>query len=224
MQDLIIKNAMLYDGTGAAPRLEQVAVKDGMIAAMGADCGAAREVIDANGLALMPGIIDSHTHYDAQITWDPLASPSPAMGVTTVVIGNCGFTIAPCRPQDRDINLRNLTHVEGMSLDALRAGVDWSFETFPEFLKQLEQKVSDQTSPPSSGIHRFAPGCWARTPRSVRQRQRKSRRCAASCWMVCKRARSDFPRRRPISTTARTAFRCRRAWLINTKWKPWSAR
>ena len=140
MQDLIIKNAMLYDGTGTAPRLEQVAVKDGMIAAMGADCGAAREVIDANGLALMPGIIDSHTHYDAQITWDPLASPSPAMGVTTVVIGNCGFTIAPCRPQDRDINLRNLTHVEGMSLDALRAGVDWSFETFPEFLKQLEQK------------------------------------------------------------------------------------
>lgn len=140
MQDLIIKNAMLYDGTGAAPRLEQVAVKDGMIAAIGADCGAAREVIDANGLALMPGIIDSHTHYDAQITWDPLASPSPAMGVTTVVIGNCGFTIAPCRPQDRDINLRNLTHVEGMSLDALRAGVDWSFETFPEFLKQLEQK------------------------------------------------------------------------------------
>ena len=140
MQDLIIKNAMLYDGTGTAPRLEQVAIKDGLIAALGADCGAAREVIDANGLALMPGIIDSHTHYDAQITWDPLASPSPAMGVTTVVMGNCGFTIAPCRPQDRDINLRNLTHVEGMSLDALRAGVDWSFETFPEFLKQLEQK------------------------------------------------------------------------------------
>ena len=140
MQDLIIKNAMLYDGTGTAPRLEQVAIKDGLIAAMGADCGAARDVIDASGLALMPGIIDSHTHYDAQITWDPLASPSPAMGVTTVVIGNCGFTIAPCRPQDRDINLRNLTHVEGMSLDALRAGVEWSFETFPEFLKQLEQK------------------------------------------------------------------------------------
>ena len=140
MQDLIITNAMLYDGTGVAPRLEQVAVKDGMIAAMGGDCGAAREVIDANGLALMPGIIDSHTHYDAQITWDPLASPSPAMGVTTVVMGNCGFTIAPCRPQDRDINLRNLTHVEGMSLDALRAGVVWGFETFPEFLNQLEKK------------------------------------------------------------------------------------
>ncbi len=140
MQDLIIKNAMLYDGTGAAPRLEQVAVKDGMIAAMGADCGPAREVIDAEGLALMPGIIDNHTHYDAQITWDPLVSPSPSLGVTTVVMGNCGFTIAPCRPNDRDINLRNLTHVEGMSLDALRAGVDWRFETFPEFLNMLEEK------------------------------------------------------------------------------------
>ena len=78
MQDLIIKNAMLYDGTGAAPRLEQVAVKDGMIAAVGADCGPAREVIDADGLALMPGIIDSHTHYDAQITWDPLLAVAVA--------------------------------------------------------------------------------------------------------------------------------------------------
>ena len=140
MQDLIIKNAMLYDGTGAAPRVAQVAVKDGLITAIDGDCGPGREVIDADGLALMPGIIDSHTHYDAQITWDPLASPSPAMGVTTVVLGNCGFTIAPCRPQDRDLNLRNLTHVEGMSLDALRAGVDWKFETFPEFLNVLEEK------------------------------------------------------------------------------------
>ena len=140
MQDLIITNAMIYDGTGAAPQLGQVAVKDGMIAAIGSDCGTAKEIIDAEGMALMPGIIDSHTHYDAQITWDPLVSPSPAMGVTTVVIGNCGFTIAPCRPQDRDLNLRNLTHVEGMSLDALRAGVDWSFETFPEFLSTLEKK------------------------------------------------------------------------------------
>ena len=140
MQDLIIKNAMIYDGTGAAPIMGQVAVKDGMIAAISADCGSATEIIDAQGLALMPGIIDSHTHYDAQITWDPLASPSPAMGVTTVVIGNCGFTIAPCRPEDRDLNLRNLTHVEGMSLDALRAGVAWEFETFPQFMDQLEKK------------------------------------------------------------------------------------
>ena len=71
----------------------------------------------------MPGIIDSHTHFDAQITWDPYVRPSPALGVTTAVIGNCGFTIAPCRPQDRDITMRNLTQVEGMSLEVLRAGI-----------------------------------------------------------------------------------------------------
>ena len=79
----------------------------------------------------MPGIIDNHTHYDAQITWDPSAAPSPALGVTTAVIGNCGFTIAPCRPADRDLMMRNLTQVEGMSLEVLRAGIRWDFETFP---------------------------------------------------------------------------------------------
>ena len=82
----------------------------------------AARTVDADGLALMPGIIDNHTHYDAQITWDPPLSPSPALGVTTAVIGNCGFTIAPCRPADRELMMRNLTQVEGMSLDVLRAG------------------------------------------------------------------------------------------------------
>ena len=99
-------------------------------------------MIAADGLALMPGIIDSHTHFDAQITWDPTCRPSPALGVTTAVIGNCGFTIAPCRPQDRDITMRNLTQVEGMSLDVLRQGIAWEFETFPEYLAQLRRKGS----------------------------------------------------------------------------------
>ena len=88
----------------------------------------------------MPGIIDSHTHFDAQVTWDPTVRPSPALGVTTAVIGNCGFTIAPCRPADRDITMRNLTQVEGMSLDVLRQGIDWGFETFPEYLAQLRRR------------------------------------------------------------------------------------
>src|SRR5579875_1478880 len=94
----------------------------------------------AGGLVLAPGIIDLHTPFDAQLTWDPFARPSPALGVTTVVIGNCGFTIAPCRPEDRDRTLRNLTHVEGMSLAALRAGVDWGFETYPQYLDMLATK------------------------------------------------------------------------------------
>ena len=90
----------------------------------------------------MPGIIDSHTHFDAQITWDPTLSPSPALGVTTAVIGNCGFTIAPCRPADRELTMRNLTQVEGMSIDALRAGIDWGFETFGEYMAQLRARGS----------------------------------------------------------------------------------
>lgn len=140
MHDLVFKNATIYDGAGGAPVQGNLAVSDGRIAAVGKDAGTAREVVNADGLALMPGIIDTHTHFDAQITWDPLASPSPGLGVTTVIMGNCGFTIAPCRPPDRDLTMRNLTHVEGMSLDALRSGIEWNFETFPEYLDGLERR------------------------------------------------------------------------------------
>jgi len=139
MHDLIIENATIYDGLGSAPRRGSVAVANGRIAEVGKVEGDARERVNADGLALMPGIIDTHTHYDAQITWDPFANPSPALGVTTVVMGNCGFTIAPCRPPDRDLTMRNLTHVEGMSLEALRAGIDWGFESFPDYVGMLEK-------------------------------------------------------------------------------------
>src|SRR6266568_3203277 len=128
MRDLVIKGASVYDGSGIPPRHADVVVDGGRIVSVGEDAGPAREMVQADGLALMPGIIDTHTHYDAQITWDPLVNPSPALGVTSVIMGNCGFTIAPCRPADRDLVMRNLTHVEGMSLDALRSGIDWSFE------------------------------------------------------------------------------------------------
>ncbi len=140
MLDLRIDDALIYDGSGRAPQRGSVGVNDGRIVAVGAVEGEAAERVDARGLALMPGIIDTHTHYDAQITWDPFVSPSPALGVTTVVMGNCGFTIAPCRPADRDLTMRNLTHVEGMSLDALRTGIDWGFESFPEYLDMLESR------------------------------------------------------------------------------------
>ena len=140
MHDLVIDNAQIIDGLGAPARRGGVAVKDGRIAAVGDDLGRARRRVDAEGLTLAPGIIDIHTHYDAQLTWDPYATPSTALGVTTVVIGNCGFTIAPCRPADRDLTLRNLTHVEGMSLEALRAGVRWEFESYPQYLDALERR------------------------------------------------------------------------------------
>jgi N-acyl-D-aspartate/D-glutamate deacylase len=140
VHDLVIDNAVLVDGLGGPARPGSLAVQDGRIAAIGADVGAARARVDAQGRVLAPGIVDIHTHYDAQLTWDPFATPSTALGVTTLVIGNCGFTIAPCRPADRDLTLRNLTHVEGMALEALRAGVNWDFETYPEFLDAMERR------------------------------------------------------------------------------------
>src|SRR5687767_2830092 len=142
MFDLAIHDAILLDGTGLPPRRGGVAVKDGRIVEVGYIAGAARTTVEAEGLALMPGIIDNHTHYDAQLTWDPWASPSPALGVTTAIIGNCGFTIAPCRPADRELVMKNLTQVEGMSLEVLRMGVRWDFETVPQYLDMLERQGS----------------------------------------------------------------------------------
>ena len=140
MHDLLIRNALLLDGTGAPPRRGDLGIGAGRIIELGEARGHYRESLDADGLALMPGIIDNHTHYDAQLTWDPLASPSSALGVTTAVIGNCGFTLAPCRPADRDLVMRNLTQVEGMSIDVLREGIRWDFESIPGYLDALERR------------------------------------------------------------------------------------
>jgi N-acyl-D-aspartate/D-glutamate deacylase len=150
MHDLVIRNALILDGTGAPGRVASLAVTGGRIAAIGSDVGAGRREIDAEGLALMPGIIDGHTHYDAQLTWDPFADPSPQLGVTTAVIGNCGFTIAPCRPADRELTMRNLTQVEGMSLEALQTGIRWDFESIPQYMDML------QASRPGLNIAAFA--------------------------------------------------------------------
>ncbi len=141
--DILIKNALLFDGTGQSPAIQDVAINEGMIAQIGNNLAqSALQTIDASGLALMPGIIDSHTHFDAQITWDSSLRPSPALGVTTAVIGNCGFTIAPCKPEHRNITMRNLTQVEGMSLDVLESAIDWGFESFPQYLAMLRSKGS----------------------------------------------------------------------------------
>src|SRR6476619_4255024 len=138
MHDLVIRDALLLDGLGSPPERKDLAVQNGIISEIGGSLSG-KQIVDADGLALMPGIIDNHTHYDAQLTWDPWVSPSPALGVTTAVIGNCGFTIAPCRPADRELVMRNLTQVEGMSLEALRAGIRWDFESVPQYLDMLER-------------------------------------------------------------------------------------
>ncbi len=142
MHDLVIENARVIDGLGGRAIEGGVAVKDGRIAAVGRNLGPAQKRVDADGQVVAPGIVDLHTHFDAQLTWDSFATPSPSNGVTTVVIGNCGFTIAPCKPEHRDLTMRNLGQVEGMPLDAMRAGIDWGFETYPQYLDMLERKGS----------------------------------------------------------------------------------
>ena len=139
--DLLIRNAQIFDGTGAPAITGNVAVQDGKIAAVGTVDGDANRVIDANGLALAPGFIDIHTHMDAQLLWDPLATSTCWHGVTTLVLGNCSFAIAPCRPTDHDHALKTLVRVEGMSLEALEAGVDWAWETYPEYLDRLDRQL-----------------------------------------------------------------------------------
>lgn len=140
--DLLIRGGTLIDGTGAEPTSGDVAISGGKIAALGTIDGTADTVVDADGAVVAPGFVDIHTHYDAQIFWDRALSISPWHGVTTIVMGNCGFGVAPTRAAHRDLILRTLEKVEGMSLDALYAGLgtDWPFESFPQFLDAIEKR------------------------------------------------------------------------------------
>src|SRR5688572_29695803 len=138
MLEVRFRGAQIIDGTGAPSRRADVGVRDGRIVFPDRHDGA-RRTVDAGGLALMPGIIDVHTHYDAQVTWDRTLSPSVSLGVTTAILGNCGFGIAPCPPRLRETMVKNLSVVEGMDLGALLEGTRWEFETFGEYLEALER-------------------------------------------------------------------------------------
>jgi N-acyl-D-aspartate/D-glutamate deacylase len=139
--DLLIRGGTLVDGTGAPSRTADVAVRDGRIAMIGRVDDRATRTLDADGLLVTPGFVDIHTHYDAQLHWDPTASPASWHGVTTVLTGNCGFTLAPSRPDDVDWLLQMLSRVEGMSADALAAGVTFRGGGLGDFLAGLEGRV-----------------------------------------------------------------------------------
>ena len=139
--DLVVKGGRIYDGSGLPSYLGDVAVKEGRIVETGRIGGAAKRVVQADGLAVSPGFIDFHTHLDAQLLWDPIATSSCFHGVTTVIPGNCALALAPCREKDRESILGSFERVEAMPLPALRAGVDWSWTSFPEYLDRLRGRL-----------------------------------------------------------------------------------
>ena len=136
--DLLIKNGTVVDGSGGASYRADVGVTEGRIVAIGRLSERAGQTIDADGHVVTPGFVDGHTHMDAQIFWDPIGSCSCYHGVTSVIMGNCGFTLAPCAKEDADLVFRNLERAEDLSREAMLAGIDWTWETFPEFLDTLE--------------------------------------------------------------------------------------
>ena len=140
MYDLIVRGGMIVDGSGEAPREGDVAVKDGRIVAVGRVEGEAREEIDAHGLAVTPGFVDIHTHYDGQVTWDAHLTPSCWHGVTTAVFGNCGVGFAPVRPNERDYLISLMEAVEDIPGAALAEGIEWEWETFPEFMDAVGKR------------------------------------------------------------------------------------
>ena len=138
--DLLIKNGTVVDGTGAFRRRADVAIKDGLVAEIGKISDGAAKSIDASDLIVAPGFVDPHTHYDAQICWDPLVSCTSWHGVTTVVMGNCGVGIAPCRPAAHDVAAWDVVNMEAIPFDTLSRGITWDWETFPEFMTAAERR------------------------------------------------------------------------------------
>jgi N-acyl-D-amino-acid deacylase len=139
MNDIVIRGGTVVDGTGAPGVRADVGIRDGRISEIGTGISG-DQVLEADGHVVAPGFVDIHTHYDAQVFWDPALTPSCFHGVTTVVAGNCGFSIAPTRPEDRDTIARTLEKVEDMDVAALAAGIPWDFETFPEYLASVERR------------------------------------------------------------------------------------
>jgi N-acyl-D-aspartate/D-glutamate deacylase len=139
--DVVIKGGRIYDGSGLPSFSGDVAINGTQIVEVGRINGSARRVIHADGLAVAPGFIDFHTHMDAQLLWDPLATSSCFHGVTTLIPGNCGLSLAPCRPEDRENVIGSFVRVEAMPSQVLRRAVEWEWESFPEYLDRLRQRL-----------------------------------------------------------------------------------
>jgi N-acyl-D-amino-acid deacylase len=139
--DLLIRNGRVIDGSGRPAFNADVAVAGGKIVELGRLGVAARQVIEADGRVVAPGFVDNHCHYDAQVAWDPLCTYSCHHGATTVIIGNCSLALAPVRPDAREKLAGMLSYVEAIPMDVLRAGVPWTWETFPEYMRAIGQRL-----------------------------------------------------------------------------------
>ena len=138
--DKVIKDGMIFDGSRTPRYRGDIGIKDGVVAEIGyIDASRGKEVLDAKGMHVAPGFVDLHTHYDAQVFWDPYCTISGWHGITTVVIGNCGFGFAPVAPEARDRAMLTMTRVEAIPLASMKAGMPWDWETFPEFLDSVER-------------------------------------------------------------------------------------
>src|SRR5881392_454008 len=152
--DVLIRNGLVADGSGMPAYQADVGIAGGRIVAIGKVDGRAGEVVDATGQVVAPGFIDPHTHYDAQLFWDPLATPTSWHGFTSVLMTNCGFGIAPLKPEHRDYIRRMLAKVEAMPLASLEQGVPWSWQSYGEYLQALDRAPASTACP------------WRRTRRS----------------------------------------------------------
>ena len=138
--DVVIKDGLIFDGTGSPRRRGDVAISDGKIVAMGRiDASSATSVIDASGMHIAPGFVDLHTHYDAQVFWDPYCTLSGWHGITSVAIGNCGFGFAPVAEDMREYAMKSMTRVEAIPYESMKQGMPWDWVTFPEYLDSLDR-------------------------------------------------------------------------------------
>jgi N-acyl-D-amino-acid deacylase len=164
MHGIVIRGGTIIDGTGRPAFTGDIAIDGAHIAAVGGKAGLARRVIDADGLLVMPGWVDVHTHYDGQATWDPILAPSSWHGVTTVLFGNCGVGFAPVRPYHHDALIDLMEGVEDIPGPVLAEGLRWDWESFPDFLDALERTMP--------GI-----SCSSRSPATPRRTTSRSGRC-----------------------------------------------